>query len=124
MFVAFAVLAVVVAAVGLYGAIGYSVAQRMHELGVRVALGAQRRDILRIVVGQSVRVALAGSALGSLVAVAQSRWIQPLLFHQSATDPWIIAAVGAMMIAVSLVASAAPAWRAAQADPNTALRAE
>ena len=75
-------------------------------------------------VGQSVRVALAGSALGALVAVAQSRWIQPLLFHQSATDPWIIAGVGAMMIAVSLAASAAPAWRAAQADPNTALRAE
>jgi ABC-type antimicrobial peptide transport system permease subunit len=124
MFVAFAVLALVVAAVGLYGVIGYSVAQRMHELGVRVALGAQRGDILRLVVGQSVRFALAGTALGVLVAVIQSRWIQPLLFDQSATDPWIFAGVGAMMIAVSLAASAAPAWRAARADPNAALRAE
>jgi predicted permease len=124
MFVAFAVLALVVAAVGLYGVIGYNVAQRMHELGVRVALGAQRRDILRLVVGQSVRFALAGTALGVLVAVLQSRWIQPLLFHQSATDPWIFAGVGAMMIVVSLAASAAPAWRAARADPNAALRTE
>ena len=93
MFVAFAVLALVVAAVGLYGVIGYSVAQRMHELGVRVALGAQQRDILWLVVGQSVRFALAGTALGLVVALAQSRWIQPLLFHQSATDPWILAGV-------------------------------
>ena len=68
MFVAFAVLALVVAAVGLYGVIGYSVAQRMHELGVRVALGAQQRDILWLVVGQSVRFALAGTALGLIVA--------------------------------------------------------
>jgi len=124
MFVAFAVLALVVAAVGLYGVIGYNVAQRMHELGVRVALGAQQRDILWLVVGQSLRFALVGTALGLLVALFQSRWIQPLLFHQSATDPWVLAAVAATMLAVALVAGAAPAWRAARADPNAALRAE
>jgi ABC-type antimicrobial peptide transport system permease subunit len=124
MFVAFAALALVVAAVGLYGVIGYSVAQRMHELGVRVALGAQQRDILLLVVGQSVRFALAGTALGLIVALAQSRWIQPLLFHQSATDPWILAGVAGTMLVVSVAAGAAPAWRAARADPNAALRAE
>ena len=124
MFVAFAVLALVVAAVGLYGVIGYSVAQRMHELGVRVALGAQQRDILWLVVGQSVRLALVGTALGLIVALAQSRWIQPLLFHQSATDPWILAGVAGAMLVVAVAAGAAPAWRAARADPNAALRAE
>jgi ABC-type antimicrobial peptide transport system permease subunit len=124
MFVAFAVLALVVAAVGLYGVIGYSVAQRMHELGVRVALGAQQRDILWLVVGQSVRFALAGTALGLVVALLQTRWIQPLLFHQSATDPWILAGVAGTMLVVALAAAAAPAWRAARADPNAALRAE
>ncbi len=124
MFVAFAVLALVVAAVGLYGVIGYSVAQRMHELGVRVALGAQQRDILWLVVGQSVRFALVGTTIGLVVALAQSRWIQPLLFHQSATDPWILASVAGTMLVVAVAAGAAPAWRAARADPNHALRAE
>jgi len=124
MFVAFAVLALVVAAVGLYGVIGYSVAQRMHELGVRVALGAQRRDILWLVVGQSLRFAFVGIALGLLFALFQSRWIQPLLFHQSATDPWVLAGVAGTMLVVALAASAAPAWRAARANPNAALRAE
>jgi predicted permease len=124
MFVAFAALALIVAGVGLYGVIGYSVAQRMHELGVRVALGAQQRDILWLVVGQSIRFALAGITLGLVVALLQSRWIQPLLFHQSATDPWVLSAVTGTMLAVALVAAAAPAWRAAKADPNSALRAE
>jgi hypothetical protein len=124
MFVAFGVLALVVAAVGLYGVIGYSVAQRMHELGVRVALGAQRRDIVSLVVGQSLRLAIAGVALGTLAAMAQSQWLQPLLFQQSARDPLVLGGVGAMMIAVALGASALPALRATRADPNTALRAE
>ena len=124
MFVAFGVLALVVAAVGLYGVIGYNVAQRMHELGLRVALGAQRGDILRLVVGQNLRLALFGVGLGMLVAVLVSRWIQPLLFRQSATDPLVYGGVGAMMIVVALAASALPAFRAARADPNTALRAE
>jgi len=124
MFVAFGVLALLVAAVGLYGVIGYNVTQRMHELGVRVALGAQARDILRLVVGQGVRFAVAGIALGTLLAFLASRWVQPLLFQQSATDPWIYGAVGAVMLGVTLAACASPAWRAAKADPNTALRSE
>jgi predicted permease len=124
MFVAFGVLALVVAAVGLYGVIGYDVTQRQHELGVRVALGAQRWNILRLVVGRSVRLALAGTVLGGLVALAAGRWLQPLLFRQSAADPLVYVGVGGAMLAVALVASALPAFRAARADPNTALRAE
>ncbi|HEU4994044.1 MAG TPA: FtsX-like permease family protein, partial [Gemmatimonadaceae bacterium] len=124
MFVAFGVLALVVAAVGLYGVIGYNVTQRMHELGVRVALGAQSRDILGLVVGQGVRFAAAGAALGTVLAYAASRWIEPLLFRQSAKDPVVYALVGTILVLVALAASAAPALRASRADPNTALRSE
>jgi hypothetical protein len=124
MFVAFGVLALIVAAVGLYGVIGYNVTQRMHELGVRVALGAQRGDILRLVIGQTSRIAFVGIVVGIVGAVLASRWIQPLLFRQSATDPRVYAAVGATMLLVALVAGAMPAFRAARADPNMALRAE
>ena len=124
MFVAFGALAVVVAAVGLHGVIGYNVAQRMHELGVRVALGAQRRAILALVVGHGLRLVLAGVAIGTLAALAAGRWIEPLLFRQSARDPWVFGGVGGVMIAVALMASALPALGAARADPNSALRAE
>jgi predicted permease len=124
MFVAFGVLALVVAAVGLYGVIGYNVTQRMHELGVRVALGAQAGDILQLVVGQGVRFAVAGVALGTVLAYGTSRWLEPLLFRQSARDPVVYAAVGTVLLLVALAASAAPALRAAKADPNTALRSE
>ena len=124
MFVAFGVLAVLVAAVGLYGVIAYTVTQRMHELGVRVALGAQRMAILRLVVGQGMRLALAGVVAGTLTAVAASRWVEPLLFRQSARDPVIYGAVAALMAGVALVATALPAFRAAGADPNSALRSE
>jgi ABC-type antimicrobial peptide transport system permease subunit len=96
----------------------------MHELGLRIALGAQRTDILRLVVGQNLRLALVGVALGMLVAVLVSHWLQPLLFHQSARDPRVYAGIAAIMIVVALAASALPALRAASADPNAALRAE
>ena len=124
MFVAFGVLALVVAAIGLYGVIGYNVSQRMHELGVRVALGAQSADILRLVVGQGMAFALAGVVLGAGLALFAGRWVQPLLFQQSARDPIVFAVVGAIMLVVALAASASPAARAAKADPNAALRAE
>jgi predicted permease len=124
MFTAFGVLALVVAAVGLYGVIGYNVAQRAHEMGVRVALGAQRKDLLWLVVGQSVRFTLAGIALGALASWGASTWMQPLLYQQSARDPLVYVGVGLLMFVVALVASASPAARAAGADPNRALRAE
>jgi predicted permease len=124
LFVAFGGLAFLVAIVGLYGVISYNVAGRMHELGVRVALGAQSRSVVRLVVGQGVRLALAGVVIGLAIALVASRWVQPLLFQQSATDLSIYALVGLAMIAVALVASLAPALRAAKADPNSVLRAE
>jgi putative ABC transport system permease protein len=124
MFVAFGALALLVAAVGLYGVISYNVAQRMHELGVRIALGAQARDVVKLVVGQGISFALAGVGLGLLVALLLARWIQPLLFQQSARDPATYGAVAALLLAVALVASAVPAFRATRADPNTALRSD
>jgi predicted permease len=124
MFVAFGVLALVVAAVGLYGVVAYSVAQRMQELGVRVALGAQTRDVVRLVVGQGVRFAVAGVTLGALLALLAARWVQPLLFAQSATDVRVFGAVGAVLILVAVAASALPARRATRVDPNTVLRTD
>jgi putative ABC transport system permease protein len=124
LFVVFGVLALVVAAVGLYGVIAYNVTQRMHELGVRVALGAQARDILGLIVGQGTRFALAGVLVGSALALVAARWVQPLLFDQSARDPVVFAVVGVVMLVVALLASASPGLRAASADPNTALRSE
>ena len=124
MFVAFGVLALLVAAVGLYGVITYNVAQRMHELGVRIALGAQARDVVRLVVGQGIRFAVAGVGLGLALALLAARWIQPLLFEQSAKDPATYGMVAALLVAVALVASAVPAARATRADPNSALRSD
>ena len=124
MFVAFGVLALVVAGIGLYGVIGYTVTQRLHEMGVRIALGAQGTDIMRLVVGQSMRFAAVGIGIGVLLAVGAARWIEPLLFQQAARDPAIYAAVAIVLLVVTLVASAAPAWRAIKADPASALRSE
>jgi ABC-type antimicrobial peptide transport system permease subunit len=124
MFGAFGVLALVVAAVGLYGVIGYNVAQRMHELGVRVALGAERRDVMGLVVGQGMKVALAGLLIGGGVAFYAARWIQPLLFQLSARDPATYATVAVTLLVVALLASLIPATRASRADPNVVLRSD
>jgi putative ABC transport system permease protein len=124
MFVAFGLLAVLVAAVGLYGVITYNVAQRMHELGVRIALGAQAHDVIRLVVGQGVRFTVIGVTLGLALALIGARWIQPLLFQQSARDPGTYATVAALLLGVALLASALPALKATRADPNAALRGE
>ncbi len=124
MFVAFGLLALVVAGIGLYGVIGYTVTQRLHEMGVRIALGAQGTDIMRLVVGQSMKFAVLGIGIGVLLAIGAARWIEPLLFQQTARDPVIYVAVAAVLLLVTLVASAAPAWRAIKADPATALRSE
>jgi ABC-type antimicrobial peptide transport system permease subunit len=96
----------------------------MHELGVRIALGAQRRDVLALVTGQGMRLAMLGAVLGVAIAVGASRWIEPLLFRQSATDPVVFAGVVVTMLGVAIVACLVPALRASRADPNTALRAE
>lgn len=124
LFVTFGALAFVVAVVGLYGVISYSVAGRMHELGVRVALGAQPRSVLRLVLAQGVRLALVGVVIGLAIALGVAPWLEPLLFKQSARDASAYVAIGAAMLMVAVAASLAPALRAARADPATALRAE
>jgi ABC-type antimicrobial peptide transport system permease subunit len=122
--VLFGGLALVVAAVGLYGVISYNVAQRMHELGVRSALGATPFRILNLVVGQSLRFISIGVSVGIVLALIVSRWVQPLLFRQSATDPAVYVAVASVMIVVAIGASASPAFLASKADPNRALRVD
>jgi ABC-type antimicrobial peptide transport system permease subunit len=124
MFLCFGLLALAVAAVGLYGVIGYEVTQRMHELGVRVALGARRADILGLIVGRTVRLMVAGIFAGTAIALLGGRWLQPLLFQQSATDPRVYAVVAAIMLGVAVLASSLPAIRASHADPNRSLRAD
>jgi ABC-type antimicrobial peptide transport system permease subunit len=124
LFGAFGGLALVVAAVGLYGVMSYNVAQRMHELGVRIALGARTMDVVRLVVRQGLTFGAAGLAIGMLIALGAAPWIEPLLFRLSARDPLTYVAVGALMLLVSLVASAVPAVRATRADPNAGLRTD
>jgi ABC-type antimicrobial peptide transport system permease subunit len=124
MFFAFGILALAVATVGLYGVIGYNVAQRMHELGVRIALGAQTRDVIRLVMSQGLAVAAVGVLTGIAVAFAVGGQVQPLLFQQSARDPVVFAVVGATLLAAATLACLLPARRAARADPNRTLRSE
>jgi ABC-type antimicrobial peptide transport system permease subunit len=124
MFTAFGALAAVIAAVGLYSVIAYDVAQRAHELSVRIALGARARDVTRLVMVRGIWFAIAGIASGMLVSLFGARWLQPMLFRQSATDPSIYAGVGVLLVVAAITACAAPAWRAARADPNLALRAD
>ncbi|MEP6691493.1 MAG: FtsX-like permease family protein, partial [Gemmatimonadaceae bacterium] len=124
LFTAFGVLALVLAAVGLYSVIAYTVTQRKHELGVRIALGAGRFGVVRLVVMDSVRFAMAGIAIGSVIALAAGRWIGPLLFNQSPRDAVVFATVGLVLVSVAIVASLVPALRAAGVDPKTALEAD
>jgi ABC-type antimicrobial peptide transport system permease subunit len=124
LFVAFGGLALVVAAVGLYGVIGYNVAQRLHELGVRIALGARAGDIVRLVVTNAFAFAAGGVVIGLALALIASRWLEPLLYKLSARDPVTYVGVGAVMITIAVLASAIPALRAVRADPNRALRSD
>jgi putative ABC transport system permease protein len=124
MFVAFGVLALLLAAIGLYSVIAYNVAQRTHELGVRVALGAQSPDVIRLVVVDGLKVALAGVAIGVIVALWAGRWVKPLLFNVSANDPSVFALVALTLLVVAVAASWIPALRASRVDPNVALRTD
>jgi len=124
MFSAFGLLALVLAAIGLYSVIAYNVAQRTHELGVRMALGAQRADVLRLVVVEGLRLGVAGVVIGGAIAFAASRWLAPLLFNESARDPAVYAVVAVSLVAVSVAASWLPALRAAHVEPTRALRYE
>ncbi|MES2305718.1 MAG: ADOP family duplicated permease [Gemmatimonadota bacterium] len=124
MFTVFGGLALLVASIGLYSVIAYTVTQRRQELGVRVALGASAASMLRLVVGDAMRMMTVAVALGIAGALIAARWVGPLLFHTSPRDPIILGGVAVALLLVGLAASFAPAWRAAHLDPVTALRSE
>jgi len=124
MFATFGALALLLAAIGLYAVVAFTVSQRTQELGVRIALGALPRDVLRLVVGDGLRVTLLGVVIGAVVALGGTRALTGLLFGVSARDPMIYGTVALLLVVVGALASAVPAARAARVDPNTALRAE
>jgi putative ABC transport system permease protein len=120
----FAAAALALAAVGIYGVVSFSVARRTQEIGIRVALGAQRSDVLRLVMGEGARMACFGVLLGIAASVAIMRLMSSLLFGISATDPMTFAGVALLLSAVALLASYMPARRAMRVDPMVALRYE
>jgi predicted permease len=124
MFVTFGMLALALAAVGLYSVIAYGVAQRRQEFGVRIALGARISDVLQLVVGEGLRLGIAGVILGAAIAIAGGRWIAPLLFDESPRDLFVFAAVAAVLLLAALSASLFPALRATRVDPVQSLRSE
>jgi predicted permease len=121
---ALAGLALVLAAVGIYGVISYSVVQRTKEIGIRMALGADRRDVVRLVTGESLRLAAMGVVAGLLGAAAGARVLSTLLFEVRPTDAATYASAAGFLVLVALAASAVPAWRATRVAPVSALRAE
>jgi len=120
----FAAVALSMAVVGIYGIMNYAVVQRTHEIGIRMALGAQRKDVLRLVLQEGAKLVLAGVAIGLLGALALTRLMRGFLYGVSATDPATFVGVAILLITVALLASYFPAWRAMRVDPSVVLRHE
>jgi putative ABC transport system permease protein len=120
----FAVLALTLAAIGLYGVVSYSVMLRLHEFGVRLALGAETRHVVSLVVRQSLTLAACGLAAGFALAFALTRLIAAQLYQTKPGDPMTLAAVASILVSVALVAALVPARRATRVDPIAALRSE
>jgi predicted permease len=124
MFTLFGALALVLAAIGLFSVISYNLAQRSHEMGVRIALGAGARDLLRLVLGEGLRITAVGLVLGVAVALATGRFLEPMLYSVSARDPLVFSIVVATLLLAAIAATVLPARRASRVDPNVALRAD
>jgi putative ABC transport system permease protein len=120
----FAGLALLLSSIGIYGVISYLVGQRTHEIGIRLALGAQRLDVLRLVLGQGAKLAVLGIAIGLVSALGLTRLMQKLLFGVSPTDPFTFGGVATLLTGVALLACYIPARRAMRVDPVVALRHE
>lgn len=120
----FALLALVLACVGIYGVMAYAVVQRMQEIGIRIALGANRTDVLRIVVAQALRLSLAGVVVGAILALGLTRFLAKMLYGVQPTDAVTFGGVAVLLVFTALVASAIPALRATHVDPLASLRVQ
>ncbi len=123
-FLNFAAAALLLAAVGLYGLMSYSVSQRTYEISVRMAIGAEASGVVKLILGQSLRITIAGMVGGIVASFVLTRLLSGLLFGVTPTDPSIFAAVSVLVLIVAIAESSVPAWRAARIDPIKTLQAE